>query len=206
MSVRELEHAGCKIIIKHDENRQNPRTEWDNFGTMICFHRRYNLGDKDHGYSSTDFNGWDELKDEIMKREDAAVILPIFMYDHSGITISTKPFSCNWDSGQIGFIFVSKYDARCEYSCKRLHKNTLEKIRAALEGEVKTYNDYLTGSVYFYLVETEDGEIVGSCGGFYGYDETKDDSEMIKQAKAEAEAYEHPEVIDKDQLVLEIGV
>jgi len=30
-----------QIEIIHDEFPQNPRIEWDNLGTMVCFHRRY---------------------------------------------------------------------------------------------------------------------------------------------------------------------
>jgi len=36
------------------------------------------------------------------------VILPLYLYDHSGITMSTSVFSCPWDSGQVGWIYASK--------------------------------------------------------------------------------------------------
>ena len=35
---------GNTIKVFVDEDPQSPR-EWDNAGTMVCFHRRYNLGD-----------------------------------------------------------------------------------------------------------------------------------------------------------------
>lgn len=35
-----------RVQILTDPDPQNPRTEWDHFGTMICWHRRYNLGDE----------------------------------------------------------------------------------------------------------------------------------------------------------------
>jgi hypothetical protein len=248
--IRTIKHAGCEIIISNEEYAQNPRTEWDNMGTMVCFHNRYDLGDKEHGYDSRDFNGWGELEAKIVKDHDPALILPLYLYDHSGLTISTKPFSCKWDSGQIGFIFVSKTNARREfpltskhnkalsgikralvgaygetpiheeslkeiqaiiensYFRQRISHSILEKIKDYIEGEVKTYDDYLTGSVYSYTVE-KDGEVIGSCCGFYGDEETKDGSYMIKQAMEEAEAYVAtpvPEEINKDQLVLDIGV
>ncbi len=38
-----------RLKIYQDDNTDSPRS-WDNLGTMICFHRRYNLGDK-HNYS-----------------------------------------------------------------------------------------------------------------------------------------------------------
>ena len=97
------------IKVETDDDPLNPREEYDNMGTMVCFHKRYVLGDK-HEYKESDYNGWGELEKAITRKEDAAVLLPIFMYDHSGITIQTRPFSCPWDSGQVGFIFVSKND------------------------------------------------------------------------------------------------
>lgn len=95
-----------QIKISTRQQPDSPRS-WDNLGTMICFHRRYDLGDK-HSYSSDDYSSWEEMKKAIIKEENPAVILPLYMYEHSGISISTSPFSCPWDSGQIGFVLVSK--------------------------------------------------------------------------------------------------
>ena len=94
------------LTIDHENYPENPR-EWDNLTKMVCFHRKYNLGDK-HTYNHNDYNGWDEMKKEIIKKENVGVILPLYLYDHSGITISTTPFHCGWDSGQIGFIYITR--------------------------------------------------------------------------------------------------
>ena len=40
-----VEYRGYTINIYQDENSESPR-EWDNAGTMICSHSRYNLGDE----------------------------------------------------------------------------------------------------------------------------------------------------------------
>lgn len=37
---------GIKIEIIQDEDLFDPREEWEHIGTMVCFHRRYKLGDK----------------------------------------------------------------------------------------------------------------------------------------------------------------
>jgi len=34
-----------RATIMYDPEPVNPR-EWDNLGTMVCFHKRYNLGDE----------------------------------------------------------------------------------------------------------------------------------------------------------------
>ena len=81
------EHMGHTIRIVQDEDPGNPRTDWDNMGTMVCFHGRYDLGDK-HEYNADHYSGWEELKADIEKEEDTAVILPLFLMDHSGISMS----------------------------------------------------------------------------------------------------------------------
>ena len=157
-----------KIRIEQDDNYESPR-EWDNLGTMVCFHRRYDLGDK-HEYRSDDYSGWDELEKELVKEEDAVVILPLFLYDHGGITMNVGGFECPWDSGQVGFIFVSREKILQEWERKILSKKLLKRVEEVLRGEVKTYDQYLTGDVWGYIIEDDDGEHLDSCWGFYGHD------------------------------------
>lgn len=168
------------IKIQQDEYPENPRTEWDNLGTMVCFHGRYNLGDE-HDYRSNDYSGWEELEKELIEEEDPAAILPLYLYDHSGITMSTGPFSCPWDSGQVGFIFVSKEKARKEYGWKRFTKKRVEKLEEYLRNEVKVYDQYLTGDVWCFSIEDEDGEVVDSCCGFYGREDCEKQAEEAKE-------------------------
>jgi len=173
------------IEVIQDESPESPR-EWDNLGTMICFHGRYNLGDK-HDYRSGDYSGWDEQRKDIEKKENVCVILPLYLYDHSGITISTSSFSCNWDSGQIGWIVVSKEQVRKEFGVKRITKEIIEKVTNILEGEVKTYDQYLTGDVYGYRISKvtkcefghEHKEEVDSCWGYYGEEGCMTEAEGI---------------------------
>ena len=82
---------GRTVEIHFDESPMNPRTDFDNATTMICFHKKYSLGDK-HDYNSSDFNSWDELETRIVHDHKPTIILPLYMLDHSGITISTTDF------------------------------------------------------------------------------------------------------------------
>lgn len=171
---------GKKLEIIDDNSPENPRN-WDNMGTMVCFHRRYDLGDE-HNYDHNDYSGWGEMERAIIKNEKPAVILPLYLYDHSGITISTSPFSCPWDSGQIGFIFISKEKLKKEYGVKRVTNDLIKKAEKCLLGEVKTYDQYLTGEVYGYRVIDEEGNEVDSCWGYYGdegIEEIKSQYEII---------------------------
>lgn len=168
-----------ELEIEQDNDPMNPRTEWDNLGTMVCFHKRYDLGDKTD-YKSSHYNGWNELKESIIENEGEITILPLYLYDHSGITISTSPFGCNFDSGQIGFIFVSKY---------KVIKEGIDetKVEEYLKGEVKTYDQYLTGDVYrycLYEIETcslgcEHKNLIESCGGYYGEEHCREEGESM---------------------------
>ena len=164
-----IENEKYKLEIFDDLNPCSPR-EFDNLGTMVCFHRRYNLGDETELKSSA-FSSWEELESYLYKEEDALIAIPVFMYDHSGLWINTTGFSCPWDSGQVGYIYISKEKVRREYSCKRISKKLKEMIREMLCSEVDLYNDYLCGNVYgFTLTDKENAEEIDSSCGFYGTD------------------------------------
>ena len=159
---------GKTLEVTQDEYPNNPRHD-DNISTMVCFHGRYSLGDK-HTYKHQDYSGWAEMEKAIIENEKPAIILPLYLYDHSGITISTTPFSCKWDSGQIGFVFISKDKVKNNYGVKRVTKKEIEKATKNILAEVETYDLYLRGEVYGYTLITENGEIEDSCWGFFGSD------------------------------------
>ena len=164
-----IENEKYKLEIFDDLNPCSPR-EFDNLGTMVCFHRRYNLGDETE-LKSSDFSSWEELESYLYKEEDVLIAIPVFMYDHSGLWINTTGFSCPWDSGQVGYIYISKEKVRSEYNCKRISKKLKEMIREMLCSEVDLYNDYLSGNVYgFTLTDKENAEEIDSSCGFYGTD------------------------------------
>lgn len=164
--------TGKVVNIDYDENPQNPR-DLDytdcNLTKMVCFHSRYNLGDE-HNYDKADVLSWKELERLIQREEDVCVMDPLYMYDHSGQTISTSPFSCGWDSGQVGFVYITKEDIRKTYNVKRISKKTKQLAWKALANEVKIYDDYIRGSVYWFSVGDEEENQLDSCCGFYGDD------------------------------------
>jgi hypothetical protein len=166
------------LTIDHENYPENPR-EWDNFSTMVCFHRKYRLGDK-HTYNHNDYNGWDEMEKDIIKNENVGVILPLYLYDHSGITISTTPFHCGWDSGQIGFIYVSR---KTIFGNIRGYKILTKKLKGIvterLLNELKCYDQYLQNEVYSFEI-VKDDERVEYCGGYYDLDECiKEGTDMV---------------------------
>jgi len=99
--LKSVEYKGYSIRIEPDDSAESPRTSCDNLGHMVCWHRRYSLGDKHEFKEPADFR-------EFLNGQEGVIYLPRFLYDHSGITMSTGPFSCPWDSGQVGFIYATR--------------------------------------------------------------------------------------------------
>lgn len=165
--IKTREYRGYTINIYQDDMAETPR-ERDNLGIMICFHKKYDLGDK-HDYKTSDFSGWEELKEQIIKDHNPLIILPLYLYDHSGIAIKTYIHGCHaqWDCGQVGYIFVSKEKIKQEWKVKTISAKLKKNIEKNLLAEVETYNDYLQGNIYGYNIEYE-GENIDSCSGYYG--------------------------------------
>lgn len=297
------------LKLEQDTDYESPR-DWDNIGTMVCWHRRYTLGDEQPNEGMEDYlnNLADEYLGDIPERVEAAanyfygtssklgdvaeeylvrareealcgvtqsdidhaknraeirvmalnyekheleakldedpsaeariaeidaklarvpkdlarevrrlealigkggvLMLPLHLYDHSGITMNTTGFHCPWDSGQVGFIYVTLKDAAANWSVaedwdapvpwygpvllegdeyrgsKEIdtepHTITLrEAARRVLVGEVHTYDQCLTGDVWGYIIEDEDEEVVESCWGFYGEKYAQEEGEAM---------------------------
>lgn len=164
-----IEHKlkdGHILQLFQDSWAESPRT-WDNLGTMAIFHKRYNFGDE-VDFTADDFGGWGEMQKHIIKNLNAALCIPIYMYEHSGITISCDSFSCPWDSGQIGFIYVTKEKLRKEYNVKNITAEVMKKAENCLKHEIKIMDQYVQGNVYGFQIIDKNEHIIDSCSGFYG--------------------------------------
>ena len=104
----------------------------------------------------------------------------VYMYDHSGITLSSTPFSCKWDSGLIGYNYVSKSAVRADYKVKRITQKLQDTVISVLDAELEVYNHYVQGNCYEFRIFDSEDEFVDSCGGFIG------DLDDVKQ-----QMYEH---------------
>jgi hypothetical protein len=94
--------------------------------------------------------------------------------------MNTTGFSCPWDSGQVGWIYITREKVRKEYGCKRVTKKMVEKIKGYLRNEVETYDQYLTGDVYgFRITDEETEEEMDSCWGFFGEKYCMEEAESI---------------------------
>jgi hypothetical protein len=164
-------YKGYVIELWHDPDPENPRKDWDNATDMICFHTRYNLGDDDHGLEMDHFNSWEGLRAHL--EIDSVVVVPVYLYDHSGLTINTTGFSCPWDSGQIGFIRVSRETANREWP-----DATEEELESYCVKDVEVYDKFLRGLVYGFKVLDHCGEVQESCWGFYSEEDALDEARV----------------------------
>jgi hypothetical protein len=151
-----------KISTDHDSF--NPRTDNDNLGVMHCAHKKYDLGDKDAPTPFVD----DDYRAGVL-RDDVLVSKPIYMYDHSGITVRHTPFDCQWDSGLLGWHYMLKSVAEENWP-SQTGDELIASVEACLKAEIEEYDAYIQGDVWYVEITDEEGEVIDSCGCFIGSD------------------------------------
>ena len=189
-----------RLVIEQDQFPEDPRS-WDNIGTMLCCHREYQLGDCNSNRDTElqlaeicrKYGKNDEEIDEMTFAEEVRFILdqdniyglPLYITDHSGISMQTYRFDA-WDSSFVGLIFVEK-DFYLAQTCLKDEEGWKEKAKETLKSEIEIYSDFLEGNVYQWTLYEpvvvirqsmdgkelsrkidEEGEMVDSMGGFYG--------------------------------------
>ncbi|MFR9542439.1 MAG: hypothetical protein SNH27_10340 [Rikenellaceae bacterium] len=193
-------YKGFNINIERDPDAQSPR-DWSTLGTMYTMHRNYQPEKNFYNHFE-----WEEVFDEHRELLDSFekkyIALKFYLYDHSGQTVSTSPFSCGWDSGLFGIIAVDIERVREEYNWKHITKKRREKIEDILRCEVEIYDQYITGDVYGYTiseVENEDNTLDDSCWGFFGDDGIE---QIIEEAKGYIDQHvEDPKTIKRSEVI-----
>lgn len=198
-AIETFEAFGLEIEIHHDTDSESPR-EWDNFGTIWTFQRRYNSPDKTpysdprecleglaHDLFGTSCPDLDRLDDsgllELVRRR--AVVLPVYCYEHGNIAYSTGGFSCPWDSGQVGWTFATKAEILENWGGKILTPARRAKAAKLLSAEVETYSQYANGEVYGYVLQDENGETLDSLWGMYGFEYVQEEARAAAKAERE---------------------
>lgn len=176
MKLETINIKGYDVEISIDDWQENPR-EWDFYSsTLVTDHPKYTLGGiklTDDAWSTDDaFN--QHLADEELTLNDI-ICHKVYLYEHSGIALSTKPFCTGcWDNRQSGYIYEKRSDIRAEFGVKRISPKLERQILNRLSSEIDILEHWANGNVYAFIVEDE------SCGGFYGYDH--EESGLIEAA------------------------
>lgn len=182
--MEKIEYKGYTIETFQDDFSESPR-DWDNLGTLYIQSR--------HVSGDTSDLSVEQVK-QLVKQKNI-IALPVIAYVHSGVSLSTNrsyPFNDQWDAMQVGYIYVEKDKACKELGLDPKDPDSITKIHNALNNEIKTYNQYLSGEVYGYSIIKRTAcscckqtitEVKDSCCGYYDY------KEMIAEAKSIIEAY-----------------
>ena len=195
------------LMVQPDDILISPREVDEHFGTMVCFHPRYALGDHHNYMDKDDFLremyldtvGHDEAGmkryermvnivssrfrhgpkteeraiDEAMQKviSEKYLMLPLYLYDHSGLAMSTESFSgraphAECDSGQVGWIYVSKeyvvQSAICDKKVEIERAKLVEQAKNIAKprekksclSEIQLYNSMVLGIQNYYQLAT----------------------------------------------------
>ena len=169
-----ITHKNHEIAIEYDDSPESPR-EWDNICEFHHWHKRCNLGDTRH----TNEESVEEML-AIAKRQ-GDIVMALHCYEHGGITISLNSFygrvpggHYEFDSGQVGFVIIRRKKMLEEFGGKTFTAKLKKRAREIAEAEVETFDAYLRGEIYGYIIG-DDGD---SCWGFYSIEDA------IEEAKS----------------------
>lgn len=160
---------------------EDPRLMWTPT-IMACFHDKYRLGDWEFSHkltiSSENSEKFDSFHDMTKEEAEAAlntgflrekrvIALPVYAYIHGGISVRTTPFSCRWDSGKVGIIFIAEKYARECWKWSKISKKRRQFVLEILDADVREYDNYLNKDYWVYEVFDKDGVWVdeGMCWG-----------------------------------------
>lgn len=173
MEENTIKYNNYNIVIKPCEYSDNPCQEWDIPTTFLILHKKYSFGNEH------DFKYPDDLNNHVKEGLKNGTILyskELFLYDHSGITISTSEFNDTWDSGQIGYVVIYKDQANLIGLPNDADYNEI------IESDVELVDNYIRGEVYCFLIKNSNNDIIDTCSGFYGCDHDK--SGLLDEAKS----------------------
>jgi hypothetical protein len=137
------------VKLWHDPDVDRPGLD-DDAIKIVVFHRKYTNPNPECGSTPDEVQGWCEANDGLFWWK------PLYMYDHSGTTYSTSPFSCPWDSGRVGIIALlrSEFPDPATYA----------------EGLLKEYTAWANGDTWGWTRGDE------NCGGFYSREAALEDA------------------------------
>lgn len=170
------------IELYPDEDPISPMEGEEDVSIAYLKRSRYTLGTE-----GVDEETLREIGERIESGE--LIGLPVYAYIHSGVALSTGAFSCPWDSGQSGFVYIHRSVTLKWYGGKRITKKKISRALDSLRSIVDTFGKYLNGECYGYVIKDADGEVLDSCWGFYDDHGRTEAREQVKywHSKALAE-------------------
>lgn len=151
-----FEKNGYKVTIEPDEDVENPREYQNDHAFIVTTRNRYFQVAGPNGETASTIG---ENLEEWKKTHHVYKLNALI---HSGVHLSIvsdlKQYYMGFDSGQIGFLLVTRDESEIPDADKYA------------EGMVETWNQYLSGDVWGYTIEDGEGNEIESCWGLYGSD------------------------------------
>lgn len=175
-----------KLLIERDECASSP-SEWgDDNLFIVANHRQFYVpvpGEKRIA----------EDAEELVKRFTRTHwAFLVEAYIHGGVVLAMageRDFpDRRWDVSLVGYVFAAKKEWRMSKTARK-----------AARGLIETWNQYLSGDVWMYIIKDDEDECIDSCGGFYGEKECREEGEKLFKELSEQP---RPEKVDPNQLVL----
>jgi hypothetical protein len=171
-------YKGYTINIYSDDDADSPQEWGDESVFLVGFHRQF--------YVTTPMV---QKPDDIDAMQKTHHVLPLEAYIHSGVVLALAKSAeaarfpdRRWDVSLLGAVFVAKTEARTKAKARQLAQSLIE-----------SWNDYLAGNVYGYVVKDSEGEVMDSCWGYYGDYEKSG----VLEAAREAAECAHKRAIEK---------
>ena len=203
-----IKYKGYRISIEHDDDTENPYTDYDQTTDLVTWHRKYNFNSTRQPdykqkpnaagkYPMRSYAPYDSPQEvlEAVKSGELVWAAPLYAYEHGGITVNLGSMGNwpdqQWDCGLLGMVYVTKEKAKAEWP--NYGGMVLQHVcHKRAESEVKTFDMYLTGQVYGYWIwkkgegrTKHDGE---TCWGCYGYDYCLSEAKGVVDQLVEEEA------------------
>lgn len=108
-----------------------------------------------------DYDGSEDTLQEAKQFNKKYHVFGLEAYIHSGVCLALSHEGNfpdrQWDVSQLGCVFVARTETKYR-----------SKARTMAKGLIETWNDYLSGNVYGYVIEDAQGNTIDSCWGYYG--------------------------------------
>lgn len=126
----------------------NPRYDMDHLGKLVTWHDRYILGEVDTDLSPSEF---------LQSLPSDAIVLNVYMREHSAIYLSCDSFNDPWDSGLVGFIYTTIEEAL------KWGFTSLDEVLKELRMEIDDYNHFMNTTYYqVYITDLKTEQIIGA--------------------------------------------
>jgi len=142
---QDIYYKGYKIKIRESVTNDSPDEDGDEEVFLVYDHRQFYI--EREGFEPKalyEFLATDEPELWEGHRYHEYWIFPVEAYIHSGVSLSlfTGTKQCRWDSSVSGYILAYKEEFK-----------DLETAKTAAEGLIKTWNQYLSGEIYGFIIE-----------------------------------------------------